>query len=205
MWQKALTPLIKKLPDLTNKRCVTILLQSVPAPSASFPLASHVVPAVLIPSKRPWTTQTPFVPNSHLTITYLFLVTSTQTRAGPLASTAINKQGRILQQYLNGWNNKSGHLHTSSSPFSHTYMSEAHNSSSTTDHILVPEHALNKFSNCCVIEDDPMDFSDHSPVCASLQVSLPSTQPWTSQLGTSEFRPNWAKLALMSSSDTPRK
>ena len=43
-----------------------------------------------------------------------------------LASTTANKQGRILLHYLHKWKYASVHLHTCSTPHSHTYHSEAH-------------------------------------------------------------------------------
>ena len=92
-------------------------------------------------------------------------------------------------------NYKSAHLHTSSSISSHTYTSEAHDSSSTIDHILVPEYLLSNFSSCRVIEDDPLNLSDHSPICVSLQVSLLQTPSRASQSGSPQFRPNWSKLS----------
>ena len=47
---------------------------------------------------------------------------------GPMASTAINEQGKILMHYLKRWNFLSAHLHLSSSPEISTYESEARGS-----------------------------------------------------------------------------
>ena len=133
MWRKTLTPLIKKLPDLklTNERCVTIQVQSVPRPlcivsaylpchsgcTDTFKEALDYVDAIF--------SQLSF---DNDLIILDDLNADPGPSGGPLASTPMNKQGRILLQYLNRWNYKSVHLHSSSSPFSHTYTSEAHNS-----------------------------------------------------------------------------
>ena len=111
---------------------------------------------------------------------------------GPLSTTPVNEQGRILLCYLSKWNFASVHLHVCSSPISHTYVSEAHNSHGTIDHILAPGHLIESFSRCFIIEDEPLNLSDHSPVCASLKVNISAT---LHQLATSRYRPNWAKLS----------
>ena len=109
---------------------------------------------------------------------------------GPLSTTPSNEQGRILLRYLAKWELLSVHLHTCSTALTHTYTSEAHNSISTIDHLLEPVHLLPSFFNCFVNEDDPLNLSDHSPVCASLLIHLPLTPIQARQTGSTKFRPN---------------
>ena len=86
------------------------------------------------------------------------------------------------------------HLHTCSTPCSHTYLSEAHGSVSTIDHILAPEHLIPRFSGCYVAEDDPLNLSDHSPVSTSLSFSLPSSPTLLiKKLAKQQFQPNWVR------------
>ncbi len=75
-----------------------------------------------------------------------------------------NEQGRILVRYLRKWNYVSVHLHLNNIS-SHTYISEAHGTYSSVDHIIVPKHLLSGFSDCTVLEEDPLN---DLPVCASL-------------------------------------
>ena len=83
---------------------------------------------------------------------------------GPMASTPINEQGKILRQYLQRWNFLSAHLHLSPTPATSTYESEAHGSISTIDHILCPSHVLQSLSSCHVIKEEPSNNSDHLPI-----------------------------------------
>ena len=76
-----------------------------------------------------------------------------------------------------------------------------HNSVSTLDHLLAPAHLLPSFSNCLIIEDDSLNLSDLSPVCASLWVLLSPTPPQPSQSGSSKFwlnrsKPMWIWVTL---------
>ena len=90
-------------------------------------------------------------------------------KGGPMACTPCSEQGRILSRYLNRWNFLSAHLHLSPSLATSTYLSEAHGSSSTIDHILCPSHLLSSFSDCAVAEV-PLNMSDHLPVLSTLKV-----------------------------------
>ena len=56
-------------------------------------------------------------------------------------------------------------------------------------------HLLASFSNCSVTEDDPLNLSDHSPVCASLLIHLPLAPIQARQSGRAKLRPNWSKLS----------
>ena len=58
------------------------------------------------------------------------------SHGGPLSTTRVNEQGRILSQYLSLWNFVSAHLHKSNLSSSHIFESEAHSTVSTIDHIL---------------------------------------------------------------------
>ena len=94
---------------------------------------------------------------------------------GPMASTHINEQGKILQKYLQRWNFLSAHLHLSPTPATSTYESEAHGSISTIDHILCPSHVLQSLSSCHVIEEEPSNNSDHLPITCRLNTHLPTS------------------------------
>lgn len=198
LWHRSLDNVIKKLPDLSNDRCVTIQLQSSPRPTCilstylpcrsgctdAFKEALDYIDSIVM----------------HLSFDNNVVILGDLNAdpgpaGGPLSSTTVNEQGRILLRYLAKWNYVSVHLHTCSTPLSHTYTSDAHNSSSTIDHILVPQHLLGSFSNCYIIEDDPLNLSDHSPVCVTLEANLPDAPPQPTQATTSRFRPNWAKLS----------
>ena len=116
---------------------------------------------------------------------------------GPMACTPCNEQGRILSRYLNRWNFLSVHLHLSPSLATSTYLSEAHGSSSTIDHILCPSHLLSSFSDCTVAEEIPLNMSDHFPILSNFKVCLtaPGGGPCTHSGSNKELpRPNWDKL-----------
>ena len=74
---------------------------------------------------------------------------------GPASWTQLNEQGRILLRYLQEWNYTSLHLHKSSPP-SHTYLSDAHASLSTIDHILSPLYLMPRVDRCFVLDEDPL-------------------------------------------------
>ena len=112
---------------------------------------------------------------------------------GPLATTTINEQGRILYRYLQKWNYTSVHLHKCSSSNTHTYTSDAHHTSSTIDHILSPKHLLDRFSHSQVLTDEPLNLSDHSPVCATFLCSIPKTPISPDHQNAAKYCPNWAK------------
>lgn len=114
---------------------------------------------------------------------------------GPNATTSVNEQGRILVRYLSRWNYVSVHLHTCSTPTSHTYTSEAHASCSTIDHILSPVHLLPSFSHCKVRIDEPLNLSDHSPLCAILSCCLDPLAMPTKSNNVPFRRLNWSKLS----------
>ena len=86
-----------------------------------------------------------------------------------------NEQGRILLRYLTRWNYTSVHLHLCSPRNSHTYFSEAHSSSSTIDHILCHTRFLDAFVFAKVLDESPLNTSDHLPLSACVKVSLAIT------------------------------
>ena len=95
---------------------------------------------------------------------------------GPMASTPINEQGKILMQYLKRWNFLSAHLHLSPTPETSTYESEAHGSISTIDHII------------CLPNN-----SDHLPITCHISTHLPTSLIHHKKCNPPP-RPNWRKL-----------
>ena len=79
----------------------------------------------------------------------------------------------------------------------HTYCSGAHNTISTIDHILSPQHLLSRFSNSSVSEEEPMNFSDHSPVHIQFKCVLQSPSLSATTIGTmnKQIKVNWDKLS----------
>ena len=100
---------------------------------------------------------------------------------GPMSCSTTNEQGSIFFSYLNAWDFISSHLHLSHSRFTHTYESEAHSSFSTIDYIICLKYLLSSFHSSKVLDDHPLNTSDHLPVAAELLMSfaagtLPTTQ-----------------------------
>ena len=91
------------------------------------------------------------------------------TVGGPLSSIPHNEQG-------NRWNFISCHLNPPSRLMtprpSHTYSSEAHHSVSTINHILCPSQLQPALSHCVVLDDNPINLSDHLPVICKLSCTL---------------------------------
>ena len=73
----------------------------------------------------------------------------------------------------------------------HTYCSGAHNTVS----ILSPQHLLSRFSNSFVSEEEPINFSDHSPVCTKFKCALQSPSLSATTSGTTIKQMNWAKFS----------
>ena len=79
---------------------------------------------------------------------------------------------------------------------SHTYVSEAHSSISTIDHILCHNRFLDAFLSAKVLEDSPLNTSDHLPLSARVKVTLaalPIVNPPSAD--GSVVRANWSKLS----------
>ena len=113
---------------------------------------------------------------------------------GPNSSTSSNEQGLIFIQYLKPWNFVSSHLVLSSPPF-HTYESKAHGSLSTIDHILCPSFLLSSFVKSCVLEESPLNTSDHLALSSSLQVDRSSSSYPQKSPKPFSHRLNWTKLS----------
>ena len=97
--------------------------------------------------------------------------------------------------YIATYRNGTTHLHKCSSSITHTYTSDAHHTSSTIDHILSPKHLLDRFSHSQVLTDEPLNLSDHSPVCATFLCSIPKTPISPDHQNTAKYCPNWAKAS----------
>ena len=116
---------------------------------------------------------------------------------GPLSTTSVNQQGRILSQYLSLWNFVSAHLHKSNLSSSHTFESEAHNSLSTIDHIICHQTLLPRIEYATTLPDDPLNTSDHLPVVAVIQFNLSQPAPSEPLVNRSKsaFTPrNWFRI-----------
>ena len=116
-------------------------------------------------------------------------------QGGPKSSTPVNEQGRILNRYLSKWNFVSAHLHKSPSLLSHTYVSEAHGSFSTLDHILCSRHFLPAISQCAVLEETPLNTSDHLPLSCRISATPLSSPPSATSPSVIPPRSNWKKAS----------
>ena len=85
---------------------------------------------------------------------------------GPVSTTPVNEQGRILSKYLQSWGFTSAHLHLNDTPSSHTFENTSKQCISTIDHFICASHNLNLFKSCCVLHDLPSNTSDHCPLVA---------------------------------------
>ena len=162
LWHKTLQPYVQKLTDVSTERVVGIRLVTADRPICFL--------SVYLP------TRTGCTDDFKECMDYLDAVlgrlafdndvvimgdfnADPGSEGGPLSSTPTNEQGRILLRYLQRWNYLSVHLYDEalglSQSVTHTYCSEAHNTLSTIDHILAPQHLLPHFSNSFVSEDEP--------------------------------------------------
>ena len=94
---------------------------------------------------------------------------------GPMASTSINEQGKILTQYLKDGTFYLPTFISAPNPATSTYESEAHGSLSTIDHVLCPSHIFPSLSSCHVIEEEPSNNSHHLPLTCQLNTHLPNS------------------------------
>ena len=113
---------------------------------------------------------------------------------GPLSTTKINSQGKILCHFMSKWNLLSLHLHISESLLSHTFVSDTHSSVSTIDHILCSQNLLHNVSTALTIPDEPLNTSDHFPVVSILKHQLPqrTTSTKNHSINTSPASCNWS-------------
>ena len=117
------------------------------------------------------------------------------TSDGPLATTTINEQGRILSHYLKAWNFVSAHLYLNTEDTSHTYESESNTCISTIDHFLCPQHCLPSFSKCSTLSNltTATNTSDYVPLVAEVAVPVQVSQP--PPIHRRGSTPNWKKLS----------
>ena len=123
------------------------------------------------------------------------MLTQVYIHGGPKSTTEANEQGRIFLQYLQSWDFTSTHLHLNPSLHSHTYVSDAHSSVSTIDHIISPSYLLDSFNLSAVLDDHPLNSSDHLPLYAEFKCSLGTTSPITHPK-VMQGRPNWKKCSV---------
>ena len=136
LWHKTLQPYVQKLTDVSTERVVGIRLVTADRPICFL--------SVYLP------TRTGCTDDFKECMDYLDAVlgrlafdngvvimgdfnADTGSEGGPLSSTPTNEQGRILLRYLQRWNYLSVHLYNEapglSQSVTHTYCSEAHNTS----------------------------------------------------------------------------
>ena len=202
LWQKALDRIVRKLWDISNDRLVAIQLLNLHRPICLL--------AVYLPSRSGGTDvfkdSLDYVDSvlGQLCLDNDVCIlgdfnADPGSEGGPLATTNVNEQGHILLRYLRKWEYISTHLQPQSSIShfaTHTYVSEAHGSCSTIDHILAPRHLLSRFSESLVWDEDPLNLSDHLPVSASIQCYLQTLSPTIkpSKGDKKAYKPNWRKL-----------
>ena len=202
LWQKTLDRCVHKLHNISNDRLVAIQLRNLQRPICLL--------AVYLPSRSGGTDVfKDSLDYVHSVLEQLCFDNDVYilgdfnadpgSEGGPLATTSVNEQGHILLRYLKKWEYISTHLQPHSSIFhaaSHTYVSEAHGSCSTIDHILAPRHLLPRFSECMVWEEDPLNLSDRLPVSANIQCCLQAQTPVIkpSICNKRDYKPNWRKL-----------
>ena len=114
---------------------------------------------------------------------------------GPYSCTSPNEQGKIFHKYLTRWDFISIHLQFHSSLSTHIYESEAHSSYSTLDHIICPRRMLSRFRSAFVLEDHPLNTSDHLPVQAILDHPPLTPVTSTSPPLKSPSHPNWHAIS----------
>ena len=113
---------------------------------------------------------------------------------GPMLCSTTNEQGSIFSSYVNAWDLVSSHLHLSPTNSTYTYESEAHFSFSTIDHIICPRYLLSNLCSSKVLDDHPLNTSDHLPVTAEFLCSLFTPTSSTTQ-ATQQPVPNWNKCS----------
>ena len=175
-WHRRVNHLISSTPFISSHRAIGIELSS--------SLGPIYIVSVYLPT-RTNSTDTFHESLDHLAAALLLLPPSAYLiimgdfnadsghLGGPLATTSINSQGRILHQFMERFNITSSHLHKSNLLFSHTFESDAHSTVSTIDHILCPRHSQPAIQSAHPIDNLPLNTSDHLPVFARLAVHLP--------------------------------
>ena len=125
-WNSRLDHLIKPTPIVSSHRMIGIEIQLYPVPVFVF--------SVYLPSRSGCTDESldqldtvlgPLPPLSDIIILGDFNA-DPGSQGGPLSTTRLNEQGRILVPFMVSWNLVSTHLHKSHLSSSHTFESEAH-------------------------------------------------------------------------------
>ncbi len=202
LWKKSLDHIVTKGPTFASHRCLSVTL--------NVPEEPIIFLAVYLPTrsgghgstddyKRELDLIDATIDNSHPNVLILGDFNADLGQyGGPLAYTTINERGRILLRYIKRWDFFSTHLSipsgtaTSQSP-TYTYHSEAHNSVSTIDHIIAPKFLLNRFLNCRVLLNDPLNLSDHFPVVGELTCGCNLKQLYTTSTANKQTA-NWRKV-----------
>ena len=95
-----------------------------------------------------------------------------ETSGGPVSTTPVNEQDRILSKYLQSWEFTSAHLHLNDTPSSYTFENTSKLCKSTIDHFLCVSHNLALFNYCHVLHDLPSNTSDHCPLVAQIRSNV---------------------------------
>ena len=119
------------------------------------------------------------------------------SQRGPLSTTKLNEQGRILVRFLVNWNLVFTHLHKSYLFSSAYYESEAHATPSTIDHIMCQERLLPPVNSSHPLPDHHLNLSDCLPVITSFRIhhNLPQV-PSSVSKSTPSFTPrDWNSVS----------
>ena len=115
---------------------------------------------------------------------------------GPMASTPINEQGKILRQYLQRWNFLSAHLHLSPTPATSTYESEARAMApyqQLTTFFALPMYSHLSYPAVSSKRNHASNNSDHLPITCQISTHHPNS-PIFYKKSSPPPRPNWRKL-----------
>ena len=199
-WRKSLFPAASKLTQLATERIVGIRIPTMNRPICFL--------SVYLPTRTGGTDI--FKDQMDLIEAYIGLLSDCDvvilgdinadpgSLAGPYVSTCTNEQGTILWRYLERWGYLSAHLWTAHAGLAtHTYVSEAHSSCSTIDHILLPGHMVGSIGYAGVLDEQPLNLSDHLPVLATLSCSVPVAVGTSSCRKRSSLRRcRWNKMSV---------
>ena len=199
-WRKSLSNAIQKLPLFSHNMVAAIQVRTVPRPLCilSVYLPSWLHGQIFKEALDFLDSAIEVLSTDNDVIILGDLNADPGDKGGPNSTTPVNEQGSILLRYLTKWEYASVHL---TSPLSnvpsHTYHSDAHSSYSTLDHILAPSHLLSIFRQRSMLDDDPLNLSDHLPVSASVSCAL---HHFHHSAGIKKQEPkklkrNWSKLS----------
>ena len=133
-----------------------------------------------------------------------------QTLGSVVAHTAppmpMSKDGSSSTTFSTGTIQVSAHLNIPQYPprSSHTYVSEAHGTLTTIDHILCPKHLLPLIGQCHPLDEDPLNTLDHLHLICHINLHLqPHSPPKVTP--TSHPKPNWKKVTTQEIRETYTK